>query len=196
MISYWTKQMGRSTHEPRMEDYLDLDIRRVLRTVRQFDEANPFVWQWFRRDQLRAAVVIQPTQGGVQLIQGGADQSTVFIRVLTTPCNYGGVRVWWSCPRCFRRVAILYAGRQFACRKCHRLTFTSQKTTRWDRAIAKAEKVRSRLRWEPGIAYGTGPKPKGMHWATYRALVKMHNDLAGAAMYAMSTLRMFRQKIE
>lgn len=70
--------MGRSIYEPRMEDYLDLDIRRVIREVGRLDRKSPFVWQWFRRDRLRAAVVIEPTQGGVQLIQGGADQSSDF----------------------------------------------------------------------------------------------------------------------
>lgn len=187
--------MGRTAYTRRMEDLLDLDIRRVIREVGRLDGKSPFVWQWFRRDQLRAAVVIKPTQGGILLIQGGTDQSSVFIRVLTTPCTYGGARLWWSCPGCSGRVAILYAGRRFACRNCHGLTYTSQKATQEDRAIAMAEKVRSRLRWEPGIAHGTGPKPKGMHWATYRALVKTHNDLVGTAICAMNSLRMFRQKL-
>jgi hypothetical protein len=48
------------------------------------------------------------------------------IRLSDTECNYGGVRYWFHCPRCFRRVAKLYAllG-HFACRHCHDLTYTS-----------------------------------------------------------------------
>lgn len=188
--------MGRIAYSTRMEDLLDLDIRRVIRDVGSLDGVSPFVWQWFRREQLRAVVLIQPVRGGIQLTQAFGDQSSTYVRVLTSPCHFGGVRAWWSCPKCSSRVAILYAGKRFACRKCHELTYTSQKASQHDRTIAMAERIRTRLRWQPGIVNGTGPKPKGMHWSTYRALVKMHNDRVGQAMYALSTLRMFRQKFE
>lgn len=48
------------------------------------------------------------------------------IRLSETECNYGGVRYWFHCPRCFRRVAKLYApAGDFACRACHDLTYSS-----------------------------------------------------------------------
>jgi hypothetical protein len=43
-----------------------------------------------------------------------------------TPCNYGGLRPWFSCMNCGRRVAVLYLrGKYFACRHCHDLTYLS-----------------------------------------------------------------------
>ena len=56
------------------------------------------------------------------------------IRLSDTECNYGGVRYWFHCPRCFRRVAKLYAlAGDFACRHCHDLTYTSaQEAHRFD----------------------------------------------------------------
>ena len=32
-----------------------------------------------------------------------------------TSCNYGGKRQWFVCPKCNKRVAILYGGRYFRC---------------------------------------------------------------------------------
>jgi hypothetical protein len=58
------------------------------------------------------------------------------IRLLTTRCNYGGVRYWLQCPLirngklCFRRVRKLYlppGARYFGCRCCHNLTYTIQR---------------------------------------------------------------------
>jgi len=43
-----------------------------------------------------------------------------------TPCNYGGLRPWFSCMNCGRMVAVLYlGGKYFACRHCYNLTYTS-----------------------------------------------------------------------
>ena len=43
-----------------------------------------------------------------------------------TPCNYGGLRPWFKCMTCGRRVAKIYfGGNHFACRHCLNLTYTS-----------------------------------------------------------------------
>jgi hypothetical protein len=48
------------------------------------------------------------------------------IRLVTPPCTFGGERVWWLCPGCGSRRAILYAiGGVFRCRLCHRLVYDS-----------------------------------------------------------------------
>lgn len=51
-----------------------------------------------------------------------------YIHLEATAPNYGGLRWWFSCPRCERRSAKLYLPpRQdlFACRTCHRLSYES-----------------------------------------------------------------------
>ena len=184
--------MGRTAYSTRIEDLLDLDIRRVARDVGRFDEAGPFVWEWFRRGQRRAVVLIEPTRGGIQLTQGFGDLSSTYIRVLSTQCNYGGVRVWWSCPQCSSRVAVLYAGKRFACRQCHGLTYSSQLETEWDRAVRRSEKFRSRLGWEAGILKGEGEKPKGMHWTTFQKLKAQHRQQVTSTLASLAALRPFR----
>ena len=51
------------------------------------------------------------------------------IRLITTPCNLGGVRYWFECPECGKRVGGLYLvlGRtHFRCRLCNNLTYRSR----------------------------------------------------------------------
>jgi len=59
------------------------------------------------------------------------------VELVTTPCNYGGVRYWFICPAsrsgipCRRRIGVLYsAGPYFACRRCHDLAYQSQQEKR------------------------------------------------------------------
>ena len=46
-----------------------------------------------------------------------------------TRCLYGGTRAWFLCPArgCGKRVATLFGGRIFACRKCYDLAYPSQR---------------------------------------------------------------------
>lgn len=103
------------------------------------------------------------------------------INLVTTACHMGGVRQWFECPiaNCRRRVAILYGGETFVCRKCRNLAYPSQGISSWERAILKADRLRDRLGWRPGIFNRTAmTKPKGMHWRTFARLVHRYSVLA------------------
>lgn len=97
-----------------------------------------------------------------------------------TDCNFGGRRVWFLCPAkgCGRRVAILFGGRIYACRHCHRLAYESQQEDSGDRAMRAADNIRIRLGWGAGIANPTGERPRGMHWRTYYRLTLEYYRLA------------------
>lgn len=93
------------------------------------------------------------------------------------PCRYGGHRAYFVCPGvvngmvCARRVAKLYcAGRYYLCRHCYRLTYASRKEDRWDRAMRKANNVRTKLGGEPGRCSTWPARPKGMWQRTYDRL--------------------------
>ena len=100
-----------------------------------------------------------------------------------TPCNLGGRRAWFLCPArgCGRRVAILFGGSIFACRHCHKLAYQCQRETDDDRAMRRADTIRRRLGWEPGIANPEGDKPKGMHWHTFERMKAEHDAFTNAS---------------
>ena len=104
-------------------------------------------------------------------------------------CNYGGQRAWWLCPAvgCGRRVAVLYGGKVYACRHCHKLAYRTQRQQADDRATSKADKIRKRLGWDAGILNGNGGKPKGMHWRTFVRLQAVHNTHVNQALAGMET---------
>lgn len=86
------------------------------------------------------------------------------IKVLNTPCTYGGARPWFACPTCGARVAILYMrlGR-FQCRACARVAYRSQSEDECGRSWLRQQKAEAQLR-------GRWKRPKGMHRATYERL--------------------------
>ena len=89
------------------------------------------------------------------------------VRLEWTACHYGGVRPWALCPRCGRRIAVLYGGRAFACRQCRDLAYASTRQDRADRLITKAQRIRMRLGGSPDLTQPFPWKPSGMHWRTY-----------------------------
>jgi hypothetical protein len=103
---------------------------------------------------------------------GDADWQPVVqqVRISRTPINFGGERAWLHCPRCERRCLILYGGGRFYCRTCYRLGYESQREDSWQRAITRTQRARERLGGSESIDDLFPPKPKGMHWKTYRAL--------------------------
>ena len=119
-------------------------------------------------DRQRGAVSYQYTKDG-QLVRHD-------VQLTQTTCNYGGVRYWFSCEYCRGRVGILYfSGGQCACRKCFKLAYQSERDSWHNQQFRKADNIRDRLGWRPGIAHADGAKPKGMHWKTFYALKTEHD---------------------
>jgi hypothetical protein len=93
---------------------------------------------------------------------------------------FGGKRVWFRCPECQRRVALLYSGRQgYVCRRCMKLPYSTQCMMRQDRLYRKVRRMRTRIGasgnlLEP-IRYSG--KPRGMHWKTFERLRAQAEDV-------------------
>ena len=62
---------------------------------------------------------------------------------------------------------MLYGASALACRHFHDLAYKSQRQTPDGQAYRRANNLRTRLGWGPGVIYGPGGKPKGMHWHTF-----------------------------
>jgi len=187
---------GRQGGKRCTNDMQALDVRSINRAGR-LTPGSWFTWQWTRNGQITSSIQLRVGTNGVVLDyrnrsghnNGGEWESMRYAVALDwTPCGFGGKRVWWRCPAvgCGRRVAVLYGGRVFACRQCNHLAYASQREADDDRATRRADKLRNRLGWLPGILNGDGDKPKGMHWRTYWRLYGQHNVHVNAALAGMA----------
>lgn len=156
---------------------LGLDVRVLQRVGYLRPDVFCASWKWFRGAAIPenqvAAISLRAHENGVTLLYAHAGEPVKQnVNVTRTACNYGGTRVWWQCPACARRVAIIYgAGKFFACRKCYQLCYFSQQEQQQDRWLRAAWKIRQRLGQIEGGHFCPVPdKPKGMHWETYSRL--------------------------
>ena len=118
---------------------------------------------------------------------GPAEVIRQAVMLETTPCTLGGTRPWFCCPTCTRRVAVIYGvGRLFACRRCKGLTYASQTEDDGDRAIRRADSIRKRLGWPPGIFNPAGSRPAGMHWSTFRKLSVEYERILGVSLHGIA----------
>ena len=172
-----------SVHNGKAEtrDSMPLDIRKITRKGLLMPGSR-LSWQWLLNDQPLAGISIRVYSFQRMLlcyrIKSTGEVVEQWVQTQTSPCHLGGERHWFTCPKCSKRVAVLYApGRYFACRECGGLGYATQKENAGDRASAKADKLRNRLGWEAGILNGGGLKPKGMHWKTFELLKLRHDAL-------------------
>lgn len=115
------------------------------------------------------------------------------IQLTTTAPHYGGSRHWWLCPKCSKRVSVLYCAGRYVCRGCIGACYQSQLQQPIDRLFSRADAIRKRLGWQAGIAHGNQGKPKGMHLTTYYRLVTEHDRLVqsicGASMAMIDKIK-------
>lgn len=143
---------------------------------------------WGDDVQMRA-IVVNSSHGdradGIRLeyTAGTGEEATEYeyrIPFDFTEPNFGGVRVWFQCPRCGTRRGKLYLppGRErFACRECYDLQYRSSRDSgnemkraldRYRDAFSKADKDDRRPHPEADMAFPK--KPKGMHQETFEEL--------------------------
>jgi hypothetical protein len=168
-------------------EYATVDVRELERA----GALLPYIRStllWRRWDDSIESVEILAAQDAVTLTHGSGKYAIYLER---TDCNFGGSRIWFRCPatNCGQRVAVLYKSTIFACRHCLQLAYTSSREDAGGRAIGRADRLRKRLAWEPGIANGVGDKPKWMRWRTYDRLVAEHTEMA--ARYVNARARTF-----
>ena len=175
------------------DDYRSLDVRRWAREG-MLRPGYCGSWQWMRNGEVLASIQMPAEADRVILIyrhrDGGGDwkDEQYPVRIARTPCPLGGSRPWFICPAvgCGRRVAILYGGSIFACRHCYQLAYASTREDAGDRATRRANKLRARLGWEPGILNPDDGKPKWMRWRTFYRLTGQHQELVGRSMHGLA----------
>ena len=91
----------------------------------------------------------------------------------TTQPQFGGVRWWFCCPFCRRRVQKLFLpprASQFGCRHCHNLSYATRNQTPKDRLMERARAIRVGLGGSVSLFDPFPPRPRGMRWKTYWSL--------------------------
>lgn len=177
---------GRKWGKVTTDEMLRLDIRTLVRR-NCLQPGRLYRWQW------RGVGVSIDFFVGIDCVwltyrQRGQDgewhDMSYLVQLDRTNCHLGGNRVWWLCPAlgCGKRVAVLFGGKVFACRRCHRLAYRCQREVDYDRATRRADTLRDRLGWSAGMLNGSGDKPKGMHWSTFERLSEEHNDYVNRAL--------------
>lgn len=162
---------GRPGWHAQTSDFLTLDVRRLARE-RLLRPGLTYRWQW--HSDPPSTVDVQTEIGAIRLIYKHRRTGEVWqdenrrILLTDTPCFYGGLRQWFLCPRCGRRVAILYLRGGLGCRHCLRLAYPSQSEDYMDRLWRRQAKIERRLGGEGWL------KPKGMHWTTFE---RLHGEL-------------------
>ena len=185
--------------KPETSDSMPLDIRKFTRKG-LLVPGNSFSWQWLVNDRKVAGIDVR-VEFNTEVVLSWRMKSTgevveQRVQTQTSPCHLGGQRHWFTCPRCCKRVGVLYSpGRYFACRPCGGLGYATQKEGAGDRASIKADKIRKRLGWEAGILNGSGGKPKGMHWKTYQRLKAHHDRLVLISCHDIARKLGFLQKL-
>lgn len=158
-----------------------LDIRKLARSG-LLVPGKSFGWKWTVCGRETSSITIRVAVQAVRLCyqkRSTGESIDQWVHLQSTPCQFGGVRQWFTCPSCSMRVAVLYEpGKYFACRSCCGLGYESQKEDVGDRSGRQADKIRKRLGWAAGILNGDGGKPKGLHWATFQRLKAEHDRLA------------------
>ena len=86
--------------------------------------------------------------------EGNKTDYDYMVSLLTTSCNFGGIRYWFGCPSCGRRVAVLYLAPgdiYFKCRHCNNLSYWSRnrcKLESWGHFSREIDKLRGEIkRW-------------------------------------------------
>jgi hypothetical protein len=159
---------GRPAQHVKAEHCRQIDARRWQREG-IFGDFSAGIWEW--RDgetgARRASIGYSGGGSAVVLSYRVNDQPMrQCVSVLRTACNYGGSRAWFACPRCGRRVAVLYlrghAG--FVCRHCGNIAYSSQSEDQMDRAWRRQRKAEARLgeHWQ---------RPKAMHRKTHSRIL-------------------------
>lgn len=174
------------------ENSMPLDVRRLARAG-ALVPGRVISWQWTANGRPQSSIQIRAEVWQVTLSYRHTPHGTPAevinqtVSLETTPCTLGGLRHWFACPACGRRVAVIYgAGRLFACRQCKGLAYASQSETGDDRAARRADRIRKRLGWQTGILNPSGQKPTGMQWRTYWRLRAEHDALVAVSLEGMA----------
>lgn len=159
---------GRPASFAKTHQFLSLDVR-DLRRRGLLRIGHGFSWYWSRGDEPCGSVGVSVTdEPAVHLMYRQNDEPRHdVLRLSRTACHLGGSREWFTCPRCGRRVALIYLASGAGCRRCLRLRYQSQSEDFLDRSWRRTSRILRKL----GRNIDQTPRrPSGMRQRTYERL--------------------------
>ena len=156
------------------EDYLALDIA-VLRRRDLLQPGRSGTIAWSRGGERIGAATITTGIRSLRLTynvgaaEGSAEAVDESIELRSSEMSLGGSRQCFTCPGCHRQCRVLYGGPRFRCRLCHGLQYECNSKA-GPSAQRRAHKIRRRLGGSDCLMDELPPKPRGMHWGTFRRL--------------------------
>lgn len=122
-----------------VENYLRLSIFSLnrLRILNGYQTWRSIYWGEDREVSISLLPKLEQSENSLILgykIRGEDDEwnhQQYEVSLEKTTCNFGGFRFWFHCPRCNKRVAMLYLVRgRFTCRHCYNFTYNSRNISR------------------------------------------------------------------
>jgi hypothetical protein len=148
-----------------------------IRQWHRIRKAGMSTWNWAVGEQgdFVSVAVLQSRFLLTYQVQEGGKWEPIEESIYTdeTTSAVGGKRQWFRCPRCGRRVAVLYAGtKYFRCRRCLGLVYGSQHENPFWRAVRRARRNRAKLGGSPSLYAPFPAKPPYMHWKAYDRMME------------------------
>ena len=184
---------GQSTCRRTVESMLDLDVRKLQRKG-MLEHNVRSVQSWSSRGELFAQANVIAGSDSINIAYtltdrlGHKSDVEQHVWLTTTTCNFGGERVWFDCPQCARRVAIVYLSKIVACRKCQDVNYQCQRETDSDRTLRRLHKIQDKLLAGTYSAFEPPPqRPAGMKQRKYNRLVREYAQVQQQALNNLAT---------
>jgi hypothetical protein len=179
---------GRHGGRPTVESGLTLDLYRLIRQrllQPGSTSGGSIVWSRVRSGERIATIgyraSMSDTDGWVHLQYTSTDRRSgevqrpdYRIALTTTEQPFGGRRWWFICPKNGDLVSKLHlppGAYTFASRQAYKLAYRSQRETKSDRAISRAQDLRYRIGGSMNLMDLVPQKPKFMRWKTYEGRI-------------------------
>lgn len=157
-------------------DFLELDLR-VLKKRGWLKPNATTTLTWSRNGKQTGQISYVLEQHTITLHynyrQNGSDWQSIEdpIKLIKTPCHFGGERTWFNCPSCSSKALVLYGGKYFRCRKCKRAVHPSVNEAKYDRSRRALARYQEKLAPDIPLSAYDGvrelTKPKWMRYKTY-----------------------------
>src|SRR5215210_4007621 len=185
-----------------VDRYQALDIRALKRSgvldMELFGVGIPCTVSWANGSTIGVQYIAADERLRLRYTTADGVDHQEYIRLDYTKVHFGGRRVWFVCPACGRRAAILYLQRGgHVCRTCANLAYPSSQERRRVSytPLHRAQRIRKKLGGSDNIFEPFPWRPRGMHRKRYWRMFAEHERNVELFSMAIRT-RMLGQGLE